>query len=104
MDKQTKHLLIGGLIIAILIAAVSAFIASADPDGLEKAMEDILPENVLHEIEESHLIESPMPDYEIGAFGEGPIGTLISFLIGTIVVFILALGLGYLLKRKRENK
>ncbi|MCL2688014.1 MAG: PDGLE domain-containing protein [Methanobrevibacter sp.] len=97
-------MLIVGLIIAILIAAVSAFIASTDPDGLEKTMEDILPEEILHEIEESHLIESPMPDYEIEAFGEGPIGTLISFLVGTIIVFILALGLGYLLKRKNKNE
>jgi len=104
MDKKTKQLLIGGLIIAILIAVLSAFIASSDPDGLEKAMEDILPEELLHEVEESHLIESPMPDYEIGLIGGGSIGNLISFSLGTIVVFILALGLGYILKRKRENK
>jgi len=103
MDKKTKQLIVGGIITAILIAVVSGFLASADPDGLEKAMEDILPEELLHEIEESHLIESPMPDYEIESIGEGPISNLISFIFGAIVAFILAYGLGYLLKRKREK-
>jgi len=104
MDERTKQLLIGGLVIAISIAVLSAFIASTDPDGLEKAMEDMLPESLLHEIEDSHLVESPMPDYVIPSIGENSISTSISIIFGVILVFILAFGLGYLLKRKRGNK
>jgi len=66
-------------------------------------MEDILPEELLHEIEESHLIESHILDHEIVAIGEGPIANLISFIVGAIIAFILAYGLGYLIKRKRKK-
>jgi len=103
MDKKTKQLIIGGIILAIVIAIVSGFLASTDPDGLEKAMEDILPEELLHEIEESHLIESPMPDYEIESIEDGSISASISIIIGVIVTFLFVYVLGYLLK-KRKNK
>jgi cobalt/nickel transport protein len=96
MDKKTKQLIIGGIIIAILIAVGSAFFASSDPDGLEKSIEEILPD-----FEDEHLIESPMPDYVIHSIGENPVSSSIAIIVGIIIVFILAYGLGYLLKRKK---
>jgi predicted PurR-regulated permease PerM len=96
MDKKTKQLIIGGIIIAIIIGIASAFFASSDPDGLEKTIEEIVPH-----FDGNHLIESPMSDYETPFFGESSISSSIAILVGIIIVFILAYGLGYLLKRKK---
>ncbi|MDR2967608.1 MAG: PDGLE domain-containing protein [Methanobacteriaceae archaeon] len=98
MDKKTKQLIIGGIIAAILIGVTSAFFASSEPDGLEKSIEEILPE-----FGEKHLIESPMPDYEIPMFGETPVSNSIAIIAGIIVVFILAYGLGYFVKRRKKK-
>jgi len=99
MDKRTKRLIIGGIVAAILIGILSAFIASSDPDGLEKSIEEILPD-----FEDDHIIESPMPDYNVPSVGENPISSSIAIIVGIIIVFILAYGLGYLLKRKNRKK
>jgi len=97
MDKKTKQFIIGGIIAAILIAIVSAFLASNDPDGLEKSIEEILPD-----FEDNHLIESPMSDYIFPPVGESPISSSIAIIVGVIIVFILAYGLGYFVKRKNR--
>ena len=44
-----------------------------------------------------------MPDYIIPALGEDPISGSIAIVIGVIIVFGLAYGLGYLLKKRNNN-
>ena len=99
MDKKTKQLLLVGIILAVSIAIISAFIASSDPDGLDATIE-----HILHDFEDDHLIESPMPDYIVPSIGETPISTSIAIIIGVIVTFGFAYGIGFLLKRKKNKK
>ena len=40
MDKRDKTLIIVAIIICVVICCLSPFIASGDPDGLEKSAED----------------------------------------------------------------
>jgi len=100
METKTKQLIIIGVIIAIVIAVLAPFLASTNPDGLESTAEKILNPGV----EEEAAIESPMPDYIIPSLGEdNPISGAIAIVIGVIIVFGLAYGLGYVLKKRNKT-
>ncbi|MEN6552802.1 MAG: PDGLE domain-containing protein [Methanobacterium sp.] len=87
MSPKDKKLVLGGLVICIIIAVLAPFIASSNPDGLEKTAEDV------STTEESGIYEAPMPDYTIPLFGEdNPYGGILALIIGVLVT----LGLGYI--------
>jgi cobalt/nickel transport protein len=88
MKAKDKKFVIGGLIVAIIIAILAPFLASSDPDGLESAAEKIL---LIEETEP--MFEAPLPDYLVPALGESPLGGAISIVIGTIIAFLAMVGL-----------
>ncbi|HOI71766.1 MAG TPA: PDGLE domain-containing protein [Methanobacterium sp.] len=88
MNRRDKSFVIGGLIVALIIAVLAPFLASADPDGLESAAEKIL---LVEETEP--LFEAPLPDYLVPAWGESPLGGVVSIVLGTIIVFLAMVGL-----------
>ena len=99
MSPKDKKLILGGLVICIIIAVMAPFIASSNPDGLEKTAEDV------SSAEESGIYEAPMPDYTIPLFGEdNPYGGILALIIGVLVT----LGFGYIaatiLKRRNPPK
>ncbi len=105
---NNKTLLIGGLVIAILIGVVAVFAASTDPDGLEstaliiqgqKTLTGVTPPDAeIHEdMEGKFAYSSPMPDYSLGE-AMGSTGGIISIVAGTILAFLVAIGLIYTLK------
>ncbi|MGB9977715.1 PDGLE domain-containing protein [Methanobacterium sp.] len=86
MSSKDKKLVLAGLAICIVIAVMAPFIASSNPDGLEKTAEDV------SSAEESGIYEAPMPDYTIPFLGEdSPYGGIIALVIGVLIT----LGLGY---------
>ncbi len=88
MNKKDKSLVIGGLIVAIIIAILAPFLASSNPDGLEKAAEHLAPNP-----EPEPQFEAPLPDYTIPALGESPLGGVISIVLGTLLCFLTFVGL-----------
>ncbi len=92
MSTNDKYLVIGGLIICLVIAFMSPFIASPEPDGLEKAAEDA----GVPEVEASY--ESPFPDYTIE--GLDKVGEMGALAIGTIITLIVAFIIAVLFKRR----
>ena len=88
MNAKDKKFIIGGLVVAIIIAILAPFLASSNPDGLESAAEKI----VLVE-ETEPFFEAPMPDYAVPALGESPLGGVISIVLGTIIAFLAMVGL-----------
>ncbi|MBZ9570797.1 PDGLE domain-containing protein [Methanobrevibacter sp. TMH8] len=100
METKTKKFIIIGLVIAILIAVLAPFLASSNPDGLESAAEKIINPGVSDEA----VHESPMPDYIIPSLGESPFSGGLAIIIGVLIVFGLAYGLGYVLKRRNHQK
>ena len=95
MDKKNTYLVIIGLVICILIAVLAPFIASSNPDGLEKSAEDAeVSEDVAYE-----FIESPFPDYTIG---DSVIGEVIALILGIFVTLIIGFGVAYLLKKQKD--
>jgi cobalt/nickel transport protein len=106
MDNKT--FIIYGIIIALLIGVIAVFMASADPDGLEstalvvqgqKELTGATPEHA--EIEEDlngkFSYTSLMPDYSLGE-EMGPMGGLIAIIVGTILAFLVVIGLAYAIK------
>jgi len=99
MDSRNKKFLVVGIIIAIVIGILAPFLASTNPDGLESAAEKLNP-GVL---ETAPVVNSPMSDYIIPALGDDPLSGAIAIVLGVVIVFALALGIGFVLKRRREN-
>ncbi len=106
MDNKT--FIIAGIIVALLIGVVAVFFASADPDGLEstalvvQGQKDLTggtPENaeIQEDLTDKFSYTSLMPDYSLGE-DLGPLGGLIAIIVGTIIAFLIVLGLAYTIK------
>lgn len=95
LSKSDKILIGVAVLICVVIACLSPFIASGNPDGLEKtAFYDVgQSEDIAYE-----AVASPMPDYTFEPLGKiGEIGALI---IGIVVVLVLGFGVGYIFKKR----
>jgi len=106
MDNKT--FIIVGIIIAFLIGGIAVFMASGDPDGLEstalvvqgqKELTGATPEDAeIHEdLTGKFSYESPMPDYSLGE-SMGAVGGIVAIVVGTILAFLVVLGLAYGIK------
>jgi cobalt/nickel transport protein len=106
MDNKT--FIIAGIIVALLIGVVAVFLASGDPDGLESTAlivqgqntqtGDTPPDAEIHEdLTGKFSYESPMPDYALGK-EMGPLGGIIAIVVGTILAFLVVLGIAYGIK------
>ncbi|MBI5458649.1 PDGLE domain-containing protein [Methanobacterium sp.] len=97
MNTKNRNLLIGGLIIAIIIAVLAPFLASGNPDGLESTAGTLeVPESEAH-------YTAPLPDYAIPGMEENPLGGVIALVVGTIVVLLAVLGVTALFRKRKEN-
>ena len=93
MDKKDTYLIVVAVVICIVISCLSPYIASGDPDGLEKSAEDA----AVGEDVETTVVESPFPDYTYEPLDKlGEIGVLI---FGGLITLIVGLGIGYALKK-----
>ena len=113
MDKKNTYLIVIVVIICIAIGCLSPFIASQNPDGLEKTVEEINNSQCngsggqhQHQygkqdtnIQEKKVINAPFADYSIN--GLGKYGEILVLIIGTILVLIIGIGIGKLLQRKK---
>jgi len=95
-NGKTKNLLIIGVIIAIVIAILAVFVASSDPDGLERTLELIDPNNVGEQ-----SFTGIFPDYMTEILGE-KLFEIVASVIGVIIAFLVVLGIMNLIK-KRKN-
>jgi cobalt/nickel transport protein len=106
MDNKT--FIIVGIVVALLIGVVAVFMASGDPDGLEstalvvqgqKQLTGHTPEDAeIHEdLNGKFSYSSPMPDYSLGE-SMGSIGGLAAIIGGTILAFLVVLGVAYGIK------
>jgi cobalt/nickel transport protein len=106
MDNKT--FIVAGLIIAILIGFIAVFMASSDPDGLESTALVVQGEKTLtgetppdaevqETLEDTFSYESLMPDYSLGEEW-GALGGIIAIIVGTILAFLVVIGLAYAVK------
>jgi hypothetical protein len=84
-----------GLAIAAIVVVVAAFLASGDPDGLERVAEDV---GFLGAGQDSPF--TIIADYVFPGM-DGPMATILAGLLGIAVVFALAWLAGKALARRR---
>jgi cobalt/nickel transport protein len=97
MRPKDRNLIIVAVVACLIIGVMAPFIASNNPDGLEKTAQQISSK------EESGVINSPFTDYQITLLGDNPFSGIIAMIIGILIV----LGLGYviaLILKKRKTK
>ncbi len=85
-----------GLAIAALVVIVLAPLASPDPDGLEKVAEE---RGFIERAQDAFY--NVLPDYSIPGIDDPFLSTVLAGLIGVSVIFLLMVGLGRLLARRR---
>lgn len=82
-----------GLLIALAVTLISP-LASAWPDGLERVAED---KGFIEDAQDAFY--QVIPDYVFPGVGNEAVATILAGVVGTLVVFGLAYGLGALLRR-----
>jgi hypothetical protein len=86
-----------GLLIALAVTLISP-LASAWPDGLERVAED---KGFIEDAQDAPY--EVIPDYVFPGVGNEAVATILAGIVGTLVVFGLAYGLGALLKRREAT-
>ena len=99
MDKKDTYLIVVAVVICIIISCLSPYIASGDPDGLEKSAEDAgLPEDF--SIEEINGIpDAVFPDYAFADDPDNQVLQIVALVIGAIVTLAAGLGVAYIVKK-----
>lgn len=94
MDNRDKTLIIVAIVICVIICCLAPFIASGNPDGLEKSAEDA---NVSEE-KATVAVEPPFPDYTFEPLESlGEVGVLI---LGALLTLICGWGVAEIVKRR----
>jgi cobalt/nickel transport protein len=96
MRNADRNLIIGVVILCLIIGVLAPFIASSNPDGLEKSAEQLMGNP-----ETEPVIESPFPDYTIEPFGK--LGEIIAMAIGIFVTLIVAYIIAKLIGRRKNH-
>lgn len=98
VNRSNMKFLYAGIALALILAIVSPFLASPDPDGLESAAGGVVSEEKLTEMEEAGpVFSSPMPDYAIEGMGKS--GEVAAIVVGTLLVLGISYGLGKVIKK-----
>ena len=83
-----------GLALALLVAILSP-LASAHPDGLERVAED---KGFIEEVRDPWY--EVIPDYVLPGVSNEAVATILAGIIGTVLMFGLAFGLGKLVAKR----
>ncbi|MDN5293087.1 MAG: cobalt/nickel transport protein [Eubacteriales bacterium] len=96
MSRRQKWV-IGGLLVALIVAAFLSPFASTKPDGLERVAED---HGFLEKGEGKEVIKSPIPDYVMPGVANETLAGSLAGVVGTLLTFILFVLVGKILFRR----
>ena len=100
MDKKDTYLIVAAVIICIVISCLSPFIASGDPDGLEKSAENVNASEeqlaVDNGIENLSLPAAIFPDYAGESSELVQVGVLI---LGAFITLAVGYGIAMIIRR-----
>jgi len=101
MKSHLKGFLWIGLGVALLLAVFISPFASSSPDGLEKVAEE---KGFLEKGDGwTFWRHAPLPDYLIPGIENEKLATALAGLIGTVGIFMIAIGLGKILRKKKKH-
>ncbi len=98
LSKKDGYLIIAAVIVCVVISCLSPFIASGNPDGLEKSAQDAGIGEDYNADGLNGIYSSPFPDYTfepLGALGE--VGVLI---LGAVICLVAGLVIGKVIKKR----
>ncbi|MBE6503425.1 MAG: cobalt ABC transporter permease [Methanobrevibacter sp.] len=100
MEKKDMTLIGVAIVICVIICVLSPYIASGDPDGLEKSAEDSgLPEDFSVE-EIKGIPEAIFPDYAFANDPDNQALQIVALVIGAIVTLVVGFGVAYIVKSR----
>ena len=100
MDKKDMTLIGIAVLICVVICVLSPYIASGDPDGLEKSAEDAgLDENFTVE-EVNGVPEAALPDYAFANDPENQALQVVALIIGVLVTLVVGYVVAEVVKRR----
>ncbi|MET7965563.1 PDGLE domain-containing protein [Micromonospora sp. NPDC005305] len=110
MSKRSWPFVLGGLLVALLLAGVVSNYASAHPDGLDSSLLKGCTVNADDEItggscpaqqaKDHELADSPLADYGVRGVSNGFLSTGLSGVLGVLLTFALGGGLFWLARRR----
>lgn len=100
MEQKDKYLILVAIVICIIICCLSPYIASGDPDGLEKSAEDagLAEDFTIEDI--AGIPESIFPDYAFANDPENQGLQIVALIIGVILTFVVGYGVAEIVKRR----
>lgn len=110
MSKRQWPFLLGGLLVALLLAGVVSNYASSHPDGLDSSLLKGCTVNADDEItggscpaqeaKDHELADSPLADYGVRGIGNDFVSTGLSGVLGVLLTFAFGAGLFWLARRR----
>ncbi len=100
MDKKDTYLIVVAVVICIVISCLSPYIASGDPDGLEKSAEDsgLAEDFAIEEIK--GIPDAIFPDYAFANDPENQGLQVVALIIGTIITLALGYGVAEIVRNR----
>lgn len=95
-----RVLVLAGLALSLVVAAVLSSFASEHPDGLEHVASSL---GFEHTAEDSAVADSPLADYGTAGVEDAWLSTAIAGTLGLLITGLVAFGLMRLLVRKRSS-
>ena len=100
MDKKDTYLIVVAVIICVVICCLSPYIASGDPDGLEKSAEDAgLAEDFSIE-EIKGIPEAIFPDYAFANDPENQVLQIVALVLGAIITLLAGYGVAAIIRSR----
>ena len=100
MDNKDMALIGVAIVICVIICVLSPYIASGDPDGLEKSAEDSgLAEDFSVE-EIKGIPDAIFPDYAFASNPDNQGLQIVALVIGVVVTLVIGFGVAYVVKSR----
>jgi cobalt/nickel transport protein len=109
--KRTGWFIVGGLLVALLLAGVVSNFASSNPDGLDSTtLEGCTVDGegnitggtcIAQGGKDHELGDSPLADYGVGGIDNPFLSTALSGVLGVLLTFAIGGGIFWLVRRRR---
>ena len=93
---STRTLVVTGVLVALLLAAVVSYYASSSPDGLNRVAED----QGFSQTQTEHHGGGPFAGYGTKGVGDERVSKGLAGVVGSLVVLVLAGGVTLLVRRR----
>ena len=100
MDKKDTYLIVVAVVICIVICCLSPYIASGDPDGLEKSAEDsgLAEDFSIEEIK--GIPDAVFPDYAFANDPDNQALQIVALVIGAILTLVVGYGVAEIVRNR----